>query len=87
MDAIREVIATLYLAAAYAGGPGWLDKANELLAENANDPEMGREAARLLHILSEQSKHLYGAEITLTPPDYSRLQDTLDSASLTARAA
>lgn len=62
MDALREVIATLYLASAYAGGPAWLQKANELIAENAADPEMGCEAARLLRILSEHSAQLYGPE-------------------------
>ena len=59
MDAIREVIATLYLAAAYAGGPRWVEKANELLDECANDPETGCEAARMLRILSEQSRNLF----------------------------
>jgi hypothetical protein len=65
MDALREVIATLYLASAYAGGPNWLDKANEMLAENARDPEMGCEAARMLRILSEQSKRMFPEQPSL----------------------
>jgi hypothetical protein len=59
MDAIREVIATLYLAMAYAGGPQWLDRANEMLVENAGDPEMNGEAAHMLRTLAEQSSGLY----------------------------
>jgi hypothetical protein len=50
MDAIREVIAAMYLAAAYAGGPGWLTRSNELLERIANDQETGTEAARLLRV-------------------------------------
>jgi hypothetical protein len=61
MDAIREVIATLYLAMAYAGGRDWLDRANEMLVENADDPEMGTEAAHMLRTLAEQSAGLYAA--------------------------
>ena len=67
MDAIREVIATLYLAAAYAGGPRWVEKANELLDECANDPETGCEAARMLRILSEQSRNLFADAPSLAP--------------------
>ena len=74
MDAIREVIAAMYLAAAYAGGPGWLTRSNELLERLANDPETGPEAARLLRILAEQSNELYG-------PDYTRLADQARTAS------
>lgn len=66
MDAIREVIATLYLACAYAAGPAWLSRANELLTENADDPEMDAEAAHMLRTLAEQSSHLY-PEIAFQP--------------------
>jgi hypothetical protein len=68
MDAIREVIAAMYLAAAYAGGPDWLTRSNELLERLANDQETGTEAARLLRILAEHSNELYG-------PDYTRLAE------------
>ena len=54
MDAIREVLATLY-----AGGPDWLDRANEMLVENADDPEMNGEAAHMLRTLAEQSSGFY----------------------------
>jgi hypothetical protein len=59
MDTIREVIATLFLAMAYAGGPQWLEKANDVLVENANDPEIDGEAAHILRTLSEQSRDLF----------------------------
>jgi hypothetical protein len=62
MDDIREFIATIYLACAYAGGPAWLERANELLIDNANDPEISPGAARLLNILADNSARLFCAE-------------------------
>ena len=69
MDAIREVIATLYLACAYAAGPAWLSRANALLVENADDPEMDAGAAHMLRTLAEQSSRLYrdNTQITSQP--------------------
>lgn len=69
MDALREVIATLYLAAAYAGGPRWLEKANEYLAEYAEDPETGCQAAWMLRTLVEETNHLHVKRHTLRLAD------------------
>jgi hypothetical protein len=58
MDAIRQVLAAMYLAGAYSAGPASLSRSNELLVAIADDPETDQEAARILRIMVEQSSSL-----------------------------
>jgi hypothetical protein len=67
MDTIREVIATLFLAMAYAGGPHWLERANDVLVENANDPEIDGEAAHILRTLSNPATYSRPQSATALP--------------------
>jgi hypothetical protein len=57
MDAIRQVLAAMYLAAAYTA-PDSLSRSNEFLSAIAEDPETSREAARMLRIMVQQSRSL-----------------------------
>jgi hypothetical protein len=57
MDAIRQVLAAMYLAGAYTT-PDSLSRSNEFLSAVADDPETSKEAARMLRIMVEQSRSL-----------------------------
>ena len=57
MDAIRQVLAAMYLAGAYTA-PDSLSRSNEFLSAIADDPETHKEAARMLRIMVEKSRSL-----------------------------
>lgn len=58
MDAIRQAMAAIYLAAAYAGGERWIATANGVLDQIAEDDETNAEAAHILRILAKQAEAL-----------------------------
>ena len=56
MDAIRQAIAAIYIAAALAGGKEWIATANGVLGQIAEDDETNAEAAHILRVLAKQAK-------------------------------
>jgi hypothetical protein len=57
-ESLRQILAAMYLADRYAGGPMSLSRANEVLSLVADDPRTDAEARRLLRILVEQANTL-----------------------------
>ena len=57
MDAIRQVLAAMYLAGTYTA-PDNLSRSNEFLSAIADDPQTSKEAARMLRIMVAQSSSL-----------------------------